>query len=96
MGLRPVASQVFHPYQSRRNMTKTEGVMMHKICDWLGSIFSHGISDFENCVLDAVASRLTGGLGGAFREQVKQITSVQVDPFKTCFVLIMQKKSQFA
>jgi len=66
--------------------------MMCMINKWLCTFFVRGPLRFELSVLDAVASRLTDGLKEAFLEQVGQIASVQVDPFKTCFVLIMRKK----
>jgi len=69
---------------------------MRAICDWFGSIFDHGLLSFERCVLVAVASRLSGGLKESLLEQVRQIASVQVDPFKTCFVLVMRQKEPFS
>ena len=63
------------------------------IRDWFGSMFDNGVLPFERRVLEAAASQMTGEAKQVFQRQVELIKTVQVDPFKTCFSLIMSKKA---
>ncbi len=66
--------------------------MTSSIRDWLGSMFDHGMLAFEKRVLEAAASQMTGEDKVKFQRQVELIKEVQVDPFKTCFSFVMDKK----
>ena len=67
--------------------------MTCSIRDWFGSMFDNGVLPFERRVLEAAASQMTGEAKQVFQRQVELIKTVQVDPFKTCFSLIMSKKA---
>lgn len=67
--------------------------MMSIIRDWLGALFYCRMLDFEQGVLKAVASQMTGEDKVRFEKQLELIEKVDVDPFKTCFRLIMGKES---
>ena len=67
--------------------------MACSIRDWFGSMFDNGVLPFERRVLEAAASQMTGEAKQVFQRQVELIKTVQVDPFKTCFSLIMSKKA---
>ena len=67
--------------------------MMSLIRDWLGALFYCKMLDFEQGVLKAVASQMTGEDKVRFEKQLELIEKVDVDPFKTCFRLIMGKES---
>jgi len=67
--------------------------MANSVCDWLGSLLDHGVLAFERRILEAVASQMTGESKNVFLRQTELIEKVQVDPFKTCFSLIMDKSA---
>ena len=79
--------------QSMRKNSEAIADMINAVWDWICSMRNNQMLQFEQRVLDAVASRMTGVSYTRFMAQVKMIKAVHVDPFRTCFTLLQRREA---